>query len=206
MGKQMIRRIVNAPLFLWTILALPGFRMTSTLLSGATGPEGQTTEELLLHPSGESAAQIMILAMIITPLRMLFPKNRFWLWMMKRRRHIGVAAFIYAVFHTVLYVIDMDSVQAMLGEFMELGIWTGWLAFFIFIPLALTSNDFSVRKLGPSWKTVHRFAYAAAVATLIHWIFVNNTLGPALARFIPLALLEVYRIWRTLYPQRVASA
>ena len=90
--------------------------------------------------------------------------------------------------------------RAMLDQFTELGIWTGWLAFFIFIPLALTSNDISVRTLGPSWKSLHRFVYAAAVATLVHWIFINNTLGPALARFVPLALLEGYRIWRTLNP------
>ncbi len=202
----MIRRIVDAPLFMWVILALPGFRMTSTLVSGATGPDGQSTEEMLLHPSGESAAQIMVLAMMITPFRMMFPKNRFWAWMLKRRRHIGVAAFIYAVFHTVLYVVDMDSIRAMLDEFTALGIWTGWLAFFIFIPLALTSNDFSVRKFGSSWKTIHRFVYGAAVATLVHWIFVHNNVGPALARFIPLALLEGYRIWRTLNPKSLASA
>ena len=201
----MVRAIVNTPLFMWVILALPGFRMTNTLLSGATGPEGQSTEELLLHPSGESAAQIMILAMVITPLRMLFPKSRFWSWMMKRRRYIGVAAFIYAVFHTVLYVVDMGSIRAMLDEFTALGIWTGWLAFFIFIPLALTSNDLSVRRLGSSWKMLHRFVYAAAVATLVHWIFVHNNLGPALARFVPLMLLEGYRIWRTLNPQEVTN-
>lgn len=202
----MIRKLVNAPLFMWVILALPGFRMASTLLSGEIGPDGETTEELLLHPSGESAAQIMILAMIISPLRMLFPKNRFWLWMMKRRRHIGVAAFIYAVFHTVLYVVDMGSLRAMLDEFTALGIWTGWLALFVFIPLALTSNDFSVRKLGTTWKTLHRYVYAAAVATLVHWIFVHNNLGPALARFVPLALLEAYRIWRTLNPKEFARS
>lgn len=197
----MIRKVVNTPLFLWLILALPGFRMTSTLLSGATGPDGQPTAEYLLHPSGESAAQIMILAMIITPLRMLFPKSGFWQWMLKRRRHIGVAAFIYAVFHTVLYIVDMGSLRAMLNEFTALGIWTGWLAFFIFIPMALTSNDFFVRKLGRSWKTLHRCVYAAAMATLVHWIFVHNDVGPALARFVPLALLEGCRIWRTLSPK-----
>lgn len=201
----MIRKVVNAPLFMWVILALPGFRMTSTLLSGATGPDGETTEELLLHPSGESAAQIMVLAMIITPLRLMFPKNRFWLWMMKRRRHIGVAAFVYAVFHTVLYIVDMGSVRAMLDEFTALGIWTGWAAFFIFIPLALTSNDYAVRKLGASWKSLHRYVYAAALATLVHWIFVHNNLGPALARFVPLALLEGYRLWTVYNPKSSAN-
>lgn len=197
----MIKTIVNAPLFMWVILALPGMRMTNTLLSGTIGPEGQPTTELLLHPSGETAAQFMVVAMMITPFTMLFPKAKFWKWMLKRRRDIGVAAFLYAVFHTVLYIVDMNSVRAMLNEFTALGIWTGWLAFFIFIPLAITSNDFSMRRLGPAWKTLHRFIYAAAVATLIHWIFVHNNLGPALARFVPLALLEAYRIWRTMVPR-----
>ena len=201
----MIRTLVNSPLFMCMILALPGFRMTTILLSGAIGPEGQTTKELLLHPSGESAAQLMVLAMIITPLRMLLPQNRFWLWMLKRRRHIGVAAFIYAVFHTVLYVMDMDSVRAMLDEFTVLGIWTGWAAFFLFIPLALTSNDYAVRKLGTSWKLLHRYVYAAALATLVHWVFVHNNIGSALARFVPLALLEGYRIWRNLNSNRPAK-
>lgn len=200
----MIKTIVNAPLFMWVILALPGFRMTNTLLSGATGPDGEPTAEYLLHPSGETAAQFMVLAMMISPFRLMFPKAKFWLWMMKRRRDIGVAAFLYAVFHTVLYIVDMGSVRAMLNEFTALGIWTGWLAFFIFIPLALTSNDYSVRKLGAAWKRLHKFIYVAAVATLVHWIFVHNNLGPALARFVPLALLEGYRIWKTMTPKGVA--
>lgn len=201
----MFKKIINAPLFIWIILALPGFRMTNTLLSVATGPDGETTTELLLHPSGETAAQFMVVAMMVSPFRLMFPKARFWIWMMKRRRYIGVAAFLYAVFHTVLYVIDMGSVRAMLDEFTALGIWTGWLAFFIFLPLALTSNDAAVRKLGPAWKTLHRYIYAAAVAVLIHWIFVHNNLGPALARFVPLALLEGYRIWRTRMPRNVEN-
>jgi sulfoxide reductase heme-binding subunit YedZ len=190
---------------MWLILGLPGLRMTNTLLNGATGPDGQPTTEFLLHPSGETAAQFMIVAMMISPFRLMFPKSKFWIWMMKRRRHIGVAAFLYAVFHTVLYVIDMASIHAMLDEFTALGIWSGWLAFFIFLPLAVTSNDYSVRKLGPAWKTLHRYIYAAAVATLIHWIFVHNNLGPALARFVPLALLEGYRIWKTATPHDVAK-
>ncbi len=201
----MIKTIVNAPLFIWTILALPGLRMTNTLLSGATGPDGESTTELVLPPSGETAAQFMVLAMMITPFRMMFPQAAFWKWMMKRRRDIGVAAFIYAVFHTLLYVIDMGSLRAMLGEFTALGIWTGWLAFFIFIPLAMTSNDYSMRLLGPAWKKLHAFIYVAAVATLVHWIFVHNNLGPALARFVPLAMLEGYRIWKTVARQDIVK-
>lgn len=200
----MIKKFVNAPLFFWVILALPGFRMTNTLLSGATGPDGESTIELLLHPSGETAAQFMVLAMMISPFRLIFPNAKFWMWMMKRRRHLGVAAFLYAVFHTALYIVDMASLRAILDEFPILSIWTGWLAFFIFLPLAVTSNDASMRMLGPTWKTLHKLIYVAAVAVLIHWIFVHNNLGAALARFVPLALLEGYRIWKTMAPRQAA--
>lgn len=116
--------------------------------------------------------------------------------MVRRRRYFGVAAFAYAAFHTVLYLIDMGSLQAVLGEFLAFGIWTGWLAFFIFVPMAVTSNDASVRRLGRFWKPLQRFGYLAAVATLLHWMFVHNEFGPALVHFVPLALLETYRISR----------
>jgi sulfoxide reductase heme-binding subunit YedZ len=90
----------------------------------------------------------------------------------------------------------MGSLRAVLAEFTALGIWTGWLAMVIFVPLAITSTDGFVRRMGPAWKTLQRTVYVAAVATLLHWIFVHNNLGPALFHFVPLALLEAYRIWR----------
>ena len=135
-------------------------------------------------------------------MRMLFPGVAFWRWMMKRRRYFGVAAFAYAALHTVLYIIDMGSLQAILGDALALGIWTGWVAFFVFVPLAVTSNDWSVRKMGPAWKTLQRWVYLAAVGTLLHWIFVHNNLGPALVHFVPLAALEVYRLWHNAQRQR----
>ena len=171
--------------------------MMMALANGQPGPEGQPVTEMLLHPTGEFSARFLIIAMIITPLLMLFPNSRFWRWMMVRRRYFGVAAFAYAALHTLLYVIDLGSLAAILGEALELGIWTGWLAMFIFIPLALTSNDVSVRRLGKSWKNLQRLVYLSALATLLHWIFVHNNLGPALVHFVPLAGLEAYRLWKS---------
>lgn len=142
--------------------------------------------------------------MILSPMRMLLPNSGFWRWMMKRRRYFGVAAFVYAAFHTALYIIDMGTLRAVLGDALQLGIWTGWLAFFVFLPLAATSNDWSVRKMGPTWKRLQCWVYLAAVATLLHWIFVHNNIGPALVHFLPLAALEAYRIWRNWHRQRTA--
>ncbi len=188
--------ILNTRAFIWILLALPSVPFTMALVTGTVGPDGTPASEFLLHPTGEFAARFMIIAMILTPMRMLFPGSRFWRWMMQRRRYFGVAAFGYAAFHTVLYIIDMGSLRAILGEAFVLGIWTGWLAMFVFIPLAVTSNDLSVRRMGPYWKPLQRFVYLAAIATLLHWIFVHNNFGPALVHFVPLAGLEAYRIWK----------
>jgi len=183
--------------FLWPLLALPSIPMIVALTSGATSEDGRPATEFLLHPTGEFAARFMIIAMIISPVRLILPKSKFWFWMTRQRRYFGVAAFAYAALHTVLYLVDMGSLKAVLGEFWSLGIWTGWLAFFIFLPLALTSNDASVRLLGRGWKPLQRCVYAAAVATLAHWIFIHNQLGPALVHFLPLAGLEAYRVFRS---------
>ena len=192
----MLRAVVNSRPFIWGLLALPAVPMLLAFFKGNPDPNGQSVFHMLLHPTGEFAARFMIVAMIITPLRMLFPGARFLSWMMQRRRYFGVAAFAYALAHTIFYIIDKVTLDAMLAEFLELGIWTGWLAFLIFVPLAVTSNDYFVRALGRNWKTLQRWVYVAAVATLVHWIFVHNNVGPALVHFLPLAALEIYRIWR----------
>lgn len=194
----MVKRVIDHHYFIWIVLALPSVPMLADLISGANATDGKPVAEMLLHPTGEFSARFLIIAMMLTPLRMLFPNSGFVRWMIKRRRYFGIAAFFYAMFHTVLYVIDMASLRAIVGEFFALGIWTGWLAMLIFVPLAVTSTDNAVRKLGPRWKVLQRTVYIAAAATLLHWIFVHNNVGPALVHFLPLAGLEAYRIYKHL--------
>ena len=116
-----MNRAALARYALWTLLALPSIPMAIGLGSGARSAEA------LLHPTGEFAARFMIIAMAATPLAMLFRAG--WTnWLVRNRRYFGVAAFAYAMAHTVLYVVDMGSIQLILDEFWALGIWTGWLA------------------------------------------------------------------------------
>ncbi len=192
----MLKGAINTRAFIWALLALPSVPMILALVSDQPATTGKPVAEMLLHPTGRFSARFLIIAMILTPMRMLFPASKFWIWMMKRRRYFGVAAFAYAAFHTTLYLVDMGSLRAVLGEALALGIWTGWVALFVFFPLAVTSNDWSVRRMGPTWKTLQRWIYLAAVCTLLHWIFVHNNIGPALVHFVPLAGLEAYRLWR----------
>jgi len=178
---------------LWVILAIPFVGLMSGYFSGA-----KLAGELL-HPTGEFSARFMIIAMIATPLLILFQRFGWKLsvphWLVRNRRYFGVAAFAYALLHTVFYIVDIGVLSEIISEITSLGIWTGWLAFLIFIPLAITSNDKSQKLLKSAWKKLQRWVYPAAVLTLLHWIFVHNNVGPALVHFIPLAVLEIFRIY-----------
>lgn len=184
-----LKTILNSPYFFWGIISLPSLMLLNSALSG-------NDLEPLLHPTGEFSARFMIIAMMLTPLRMLFPNSKTVGWLLRRRRYLGVAAFGYAALHTLYYLIDLGSLSAIISDFTQLGIWTGWVAFLIFVPLGLTSNNASIRWLGSKWKTLQRYVYPAAVFTMLHWIFVQNNIGPALVHFVPLAALEIYRIQR----------
>ena len=90
----MLKKIWNSHYTIWAILALPSFGMIAGALAGEDLHE-------LLHPTGEFAARFMIIAMMLTPLKMLFPKSGAVQWLMRRRRYLGVAAFGYAALHTL---------------------------------------------------------------------------------------------------------
>ena len=124
----MLSNLLNTRIFFWGLLALPAIPMVVALAGGEPAPDGRPITEALLHPTGEFAARFMILAMAISPLRMLFPQARWPLWLMRRRRYLGVAAFAYALAHTGLYVVDMGALRLILAEITTLGIWTGWVA------------------------------------------------------------------------------
>ena len=193
-----------SPYLLWTLLALPGLGMAFQSLSA----DSAAAVEALLHPSGEFAARFMIVAMLASPLVVLFRNAAFPRWLKKNRRYFGVAAFGYAALHTVFYVVDAASVDRVVAELPRLYIWTGWVAFAIFVPLAVTSADWAVRAMGPAWKSLQRWTYAAAVLTLVHWAALHDWGGvaPALAHFGPLAALEAYRIWDWARRRRVRAA
>lgn len=182
-----------SPYWLWLLLAIPAIGMTIGVF---TSTDPKIFEELL-HPSGEFSARFMIIAMLASPLVLLLKGWRGPRWLKKNRRYFGVAAFGYAALHTVFYLIDKSSVETVMNELPRFYIWTGWLAFIIFVPLGMTSMDYFVRTMGKWWKVLQRFTYAAAVLTLLHWAALHDWggVGPAMVHFVPLGLLEAYRVW-----------
>ncbi|QUS58405.1 sulfite oxidase heme-binding subunit YedZ [Pseudovibrio brasiliensis] len=182
-----LRALWNSPYTFWFILALPGLPIIGGLLR-----EGEKLEHLL-HPSGEFAARFLIVSLMITPLMFLTKGQRWVRWLLARRRYIGVAAGCYAALHLAIYLLDKGSLGPILEDLVKIGIWTGWLASLIFIPLTITSNDWSISKLGRSWKSLQKLAYPAAALVLAHWILLDFKIGPALVHFTPLILLQAYR-------------
>jgi methionine sulfoxide reductase heme-binding subunit len=183
----MLRAILNKKPTFWLLLSVPAIFMVGGYWSG------KVIAMDMLHPTGEWSARLMIVAMMLSPLVSLLGPRRWLNWLVQRRRALGVAAFAYATLHLIFYVIDMGSLDDMLAEFWALGIWTGWAAMLLFVPLALTSNDASMRALKAGWKRLQRLVYPAAILVLVHWIFIHNNLGPALVHFIPLTLLVAAR-------------
>lgn len=181
-----------SPYWLWLLFALPALGMLLQL-----GGDDPRAMQHLLHPTGEFAARFLIVSLMATPLMMLFRTHRWPRALVKMRRYLGMAAFGYALLHMVFYVLTKGGLTQILAEASQFRIWTGWLAFVVFVPLAATSSDWAVRKLGTAWKPLQRFAYLAAIATLFHWAALKDWggTGPALVHFTPLIALTAYRLW-----------
>ena len=184
----------------WLLLALP---LAAALVRYALTPDAWPGD--LLHPTGEWSARFIILALMVTPLRQLWPHARAVRFLARHRRSLGVAAFFYALAHTAAYVLDMGTLADMLAELGAPAIWTGWAALLILVPLGLTSNDAAMRALRSGWKRLQRLAYPAAILTLAHWALVHDGLAAALLHFVPLALLQAVRVAR-LFPSPTRSA
>jgi len=182
--------MLNSRYFLWAILALP-----LLLIGNGMRTDGLSYGELL-HLSGELAGRLLLLTLAITPLRLFFSEANWPNWLLHRRRYFGVAAFVYALVHTLIYLDRKLGSGLLLQEAAEFAIWSGWLALAIFVPLFLTSNDASVRRLRRTWKKLHRWVYLAALLTFAHWIFVAFDFLPGLVHLGILLVLEAYRIWK----------
>jgi len=136
----------------------------------------------------------MIIAMMISPFITIFGSRGWTRWLLARRRSFGLAAFGYGVLHLIFYVVDMEELQPILAEFFAPGIWTGWAALFLFLPLAITSNDASMRWLKKRWKLIQRLVYGAALLTLAHWLLIHDGAKGALVHFVPLLILQLLRM------------
>jgi sulfoxide reductase heme-binding subunit YedZ len=135
----------------------------------ATGGLGVEPIEALEHRYGKLALQLIVLGLAVTPLRQWVGLN-----LMPFRRAIGVLAFIYVTAHLLVWaVLDVQSLSAIWADIVKRPYVTiGMAGFALLLPLALTSNNWAVRRLGAlRWRALHRLVYPAAVLGALHYIW-----------------------------------
>lgn len=148
--------------------------------------------------TGLWSARLLIFALCLTPLQQLIGHRRWLAFLLRHRRAIGVAAFFYTLAHLALYVIDMADWAAIADEATAPAMIAGWLAAAAMMVPALLSTDSAMRQLGPAWKRLQRFAYPAALLTILHWALVHDGFGEALLHVAPLVFLQLARLARSL--------
>ena len=146
--------------------------------------------------SGDMAVKLLLVTLTITPLRRLFPTSSAVRFLTRIRRALGVAVFGYAALHLAIYVERKADLSRIWAEAWPPDLLTGWIAFFIFLALAITSNNRSVRRLGPSWKTLHKLVYIGAGLTIAHWILTAFNPAEAYISGIILLVLMFLRLRR----------
>lgn len=188
-----VRRVPTWPIYLF------GAAMPAWLLwLAATGGLGVEPIEALEHRLGELAIQFLILTLVITPIRDIFDIH-----LIKFRRALGLVAFIFATLHFLVWlVLDVQIPSQIWADIVKRPYVTvGFAAFLLLVPLAATSNNLSIRKLGPKgWRRLHRLSYVAAALAALHFLMLAKglQLEPMVYGAIIAALL-LYKVnWRSL--------
>jgi sulfoxide reductase heme-binding subunit YedZ len=185
--------------FIWALLFGPVLLLSWQYLTG-TLYYGE-----FLHLTGELSAQLLIVTLAVTPFRLAWPARQWTTWLMRNRRYFGLASFVYAVPHLLVYLQKTGNLAGIAKDAVEPGMWTGWFAIILFLPLAATSNNASARWLGKSWKTLHKLVYFAAVLTFVHWVLVAFDPLPALIHAGLLSVIESYRLLKTMSNSRARA-
>lgn len=163
---------------------------------GWQGKLGANPIEFFLRTTGVMTLIFLLITLLVTPLRKLFG----WNGLIKFRRMLGLFAFFYGCLHLITYSIfdkslDLPAIVADVVQRPFIAI--GMTAFLILIPLAITSTNGMVKRLGgKNWARLHRLTYVAAILGVIHfWMIVKSDIFyPAVFGSVLAALLG-YRFY-----------
>jgi len=171
MSVNSVARVIPAWI-MYILLLIPGLALFWSVLQNP----GPNPVETLEHGLGEYALKALILGLLITPLRDLFGWN-----LIKFRRSIGLMAFFYVFAHVVVYLLldkqlEWDPIIKDITK--RPYIIVGVISFLILLPLAITSNNLSIRKMGPVvWRKLHWWVYAAALLGAAHFVLLKNRMA-----------------------------
>ncbi len=157
---------IKAALFAAALLPLARLVLAGT--HGWFGGLGANPVELVTRSTGTWTLVLLVASLAVTPLR----RATGLAWLVRLRRMLGLFAFFYATLHftTYLWFDQWFDLQAIVKDVIRRPFITmGFLAFVLMIPLAATSTDAMVRRLGRRWSTLHRTVYVVAVAAILHY-------------------------------------
>ena len=164
------------------------------LVQAIAGRLGPDPAKALVLFTGTWALNFLLLTLCVSPLRQ-------WLKMpalIRYRRMLGLFCFFYATLHILCvgtYIVGWD--WAILQEELRERPYmlAGFLAWLTLVPLALTSNRFSVRKLGSRWRSLHRLIYLSLLLALLHLVWlVRSDVGEAVVYSLLGAVLLGWRV------------
>ena len=188
------RRVVKPALFVLCLLPLASIVWRAFGVGGAS--LGANPIEEIQDTFGQWALRILIVTLAVSPLRL-------WLgapWIIKLRRMLGLFVFFYALLHfTTWLVLDKSlSWTAILDDLWRPFIVVGLVAFSLLIPLAFTSTDGMMRRLGRRWKMLHRLSYVVALLGVWHyWWQVKADVRDPLVYLALIAVLLLWRAWKS---------
>jgi DMSO/TMAO reductase YedYZ heme-binding membrane subunit len=167
---------------------------------------GANPQKFAIHTTGMTALVFLMLTMAVTPVR----KITGWNWLLPFRRMLGLYAFFYACAHFLLFFsLDRSfSVSSTLSEMVKRKyLIVGAIALLVMVPLAVTSTNAMIKRLGGKrWRALHRLAYVAAIAGVIHYYMqVKADVRQPLVFAAVLAFLLGYRLWVLWRPSSPAT-
>lgn len=187
-------RGLKALLFL--LCLVPAGKLALELFEVAGMSLGANPVEELIHRFGIWGLNFLLITLAVTPLRFLTGRN----WLIRFRRMLGLFAFFYVLMHFLTYA-GLDQRFDLAVIFEDIAerpfITIGFIAFLLLIPLAVTSTNRMMKRLGRRWQKLHRLVYVIALLGVWHfyWQVKLDTLEPVIYAAILAALLG-YRIWR----------
>lgn len=183
------------------------FPLLTLAVQGPRGELGPNAIEAALHQTGLLALVLLIASLACTPLRLVAG----WTWPARVRRTLGLLAFTYVVAHFGVYaVLDQGLAWGTLwADVTERPFITvGFAALVLLVPLAVTSTNRWVRRLGfPRWQRLHRLAYLAAALGVVHFVWrVKKDLTEPLIYGAVLAVLLAIRVGEAMRKRRARAA
>lgn len=160
------RRIPIWLVYIVGLLPAPWF-----LYLGLTGGLGAEPIKALEHELGLLALQLLIAGLAVTPLRRFAGIN-----LLRFRRAVGILAFTYVALHLLVWlVLDVQVLSRVWADILKRPYITiGMIAFVLMLPLALTSNNWAVRRLGPLWRQLHKLTYIVVLLGGVHFVMLRK--------------------------------